>query len=57
MTVFMRLMFALAALFAGLALLVLGLGEAMRAAAAVELPDATSDHSRAASSYWSGRLQ
>ena len=53
----MRLMFALAALFAGLALLVLGLGQAMHATAAVELPEAASDQPRAASSYWSGRLQ
>ena len=53
----MRLMFALAALFAGLALLVLGLGHAMHATAAVELPDTLSDHPRAASSYWSGRPQ
>ena len=39
----MRLMFALAALFAGLALMVLGLGQAMHATAAVELPEAASE--------------
>jgi hypothetical protein len=53
----MRLMFALATLFAGLALLVLGLGQALHASAVVELSDTTSDHPRAASSYWSGRAQ
>lgn len=53
----MRLMFILAALFAGLAVLVLGLGQAMHATAAVELPDTASDLPRGASSYWSGRVQ
>ena len=55
----MHLMLALAALFAGLALGVLGLGHVMHAAKATappEVVDAAPDTQRAASSYWYGRL-